>query len=91
MRVDYDDMGSAVVDLHSHNSMPAFWSHTDNQDERGLRFYAVIGRLDTDRPEIRCRVGVYGHHWPVPATTIFESAGPFVDLEEDANVAIQSV
>lgn len=81
VRIYYYDIFSTVIDLHSHAGMPAFWSDTDDSDERGLRFYAVIGRLDTDAPKIRCRVGVYGHRWPVPATTIFESAGPFIDLE----------
>lgn len=80
--VDYDDTGSAVVDLHSHHVMPAFFSDTDNKDEAGLRFYAVIGRIgDPYNREIRCRAGVYGHHWPVPATTIFDSSGPFLDRE----------
>lgn len=82
--VDYSDMAGAVVDLHSHHAMPAFFSETDDRDETGLRFYAVIGRLGSDKPEIRCRAGVYGYHWPVPATAIFDfanGAGPFIDLE----------
>jgi PRTRC genetic system protein A len=49
-----------ILDLHSHGRMPAFWSATDNADEVGFRFYAVIGRLD-ERPEIRLRLGVYGY------------------------------
>ena len=80
--VDYEDMPNTVVDLHSHHVMPAFFSDTDDRDEAGLRFYVVIGKIgDPYNREIRCRVGVYGHHWPVPATTIFEGAGQFVDLE----------
>lgn len=73
------DAGRTVVDLHSHNSMPAFFSGTDNADEQGFRLYCVIGRIDTDAPEIACRAGVYGHHWPVPALAIFEGVGSFVD------------
>ncbi len=68
-----------VVDLHSHNSMAAFFSETDDADEQGLRFYAVIGRIDTDAPEIRVRVGVYGHFMDVPAEMIFDDLGPFED------------
>lgn len=78
--VTFQDTGQAVVDLHSHNSMDAFFSRTDDGDEQGLRFYCVIGRLDTDRPEIAARVGVYGHHLAVPATVIFDGLGPFVDV-----------
>jgi PRTRC genetic system protein A len=83
----FDDLGQTVIDLHSHNSMPAFFSSTDDADEQGLRFYAVIGRIDTDQPEIRCRVGVYGHFLDVPADMIFDDLGPFVDRlgEEDGS------
>jgi PRTRC genetic system protein A len=62
-----------ILDLHSHGSMPAFWSATDNADEVGFRFYAVIGRLDK-KPEIRLRLGVYGYFLSLLITTLF--AGP---------------
>jgi len=75
----FDDDGQAVIDLHSHNSMSAFFSGTDDADEQGLRFYAVIGRIDTDQPEIRVRVGVYGHHMTIPAELVFDGLGPFVE------------
>lgn len=81
----FADDGRAVIDLHSHNSMAAFFSDTDNADEQGFRFYAVIGRIDTPRPEIRVRVGVYGHHLAVPATTVFADLGPFVDRYGEYN------
>ncbi|MGV0976384.1 MAG: Mov34/MPN/PAD-1 family protein [Azonexus sp.] len=89
----FDDDGLAVVDLHSHNSMPAFFSSTDDADEQGLRFYCVIGRIDTDQPEIRCRVGVYGHFLDVSAETIFDDLGPFVDLygEDDFTHPVISI
>jgi PRTRC genetic system protein A len=77
--VRFEDDGESVIDLHSHNSMAAFFSDTDDADEQGLRFYAVIGRIDTDAPEIRVRVGVYGHFLDVPADMIFDDLGPFVD------------
>lgn len=74
-----EDTADAVVDLHSHNSMPTFFSGTDDSDEQGLRFYCVVGKLDTDRPEIACRVGVYGFHMRVRVETIFEGSGPYAD------------
>jgi PRTRC genetic system protein A len=67
-----------ILDLHSHGTMPAFWSAIDNADEGGFRFYAVIGRLD-DRPEIRLRLGAYGYHFDLPLATLF--AGPTVFRE----------
>lgn len=78
--VKFKDDGESVIDLHSHNSMPAFFSDTDDGDEQGFRFYCVIGRIDTETPQIRCRVGVYGHHMDVPALDIFDDLGPFTDL-----------
>jgi hypothetical protein len=79
-RIYYCDLRGAVVDLHSHHSMSAFFSATDDTDEGGLRFYCVIGDLDAARPALALRAGVYGHHWDMPVETVFESAGPFVDL-----------
>jgi PRTRC genetic system protein A len=82
----FADDGQAVIDLHSHNHMAAFFSDTDDGDEQGFRFYAVIGKIDTRQPEIRVRVGVYGHHLPVPAELVFEDLGPFVEqIADDAD------
>jgi len=67
-----------VCDLHSHSVMRAFFSTTDDRDEVGMRFYAVMGRVET-RPEIVVRLGVYGDFVPVPACTVFAGLGPFVD------------
>lgn len=79
--VEFDDAPDALIDLHSHNSMGAFFSDQDNADEQGFRLYCVLGRLDTDHPEIVCRVGVYGHFMDVPMTAVFDCAvtTPLVD------------
>ncbi len=84
----FADNSAAVIDLHSHNSMAAFFSDTDDRDEQGFRLYAVIGRIDTPQPEIRVRVGVYGHHMAVPAELVFDGLGPFVEqVAEEAEAA----
>ncbi len=70
--------GQVLVDVHSHHAMAAFFSATDDHDDLGLSISAVIGQLFT-RPTIVCRLNVYGHHQPVPATMIFDSLGPFLD------------
>jgi PRTRC genetic system protein A len=41
-----------VYECHSHNSMGAFWSGTDNADEKELRVYGVFGNLDNE--EYKC-------------------------------------
>ena len=46
-----------VADIHSHNSMGAFFSPTDNRDEKEARVYGVMGRFDRPWPEIKFRAG----------------------------------
>jgi PRTRC genetic system protein A len=67
---DYPE-DAVLIEIHSHNSMDAFFSETDNRDETGFRIYGVLGKINTDRPEIRLRVGVYGQHVPVRVKDIF--------------------
>lgn len=70
-----------VLDLHSHNRMPAFFSATDDRDEQGGKFYAVIGHLDRPRPQLALRLGLYGT-WlaDLPGLTLFDDLGPLVDV-----------
>lgn len=79
-RVNYHGGNEAtiVLDLHSHHGMESFFSTTDNGDEQGLRFYAVIGRI-YDRPELRLRVGVYGNWLELDPLELFDGLGPFVE------------
>jgi PRTRC genetic system protein A len=85
-RVGYhnDDPAGIVLDLHSHHTLPAFFSATDDSDEKEGRFYAVIGRLDLPHPELILRLGLYGH-WlsNVPAVSLFEGLGPLVETHLD--------
>ncbi len=66
------------LEIHSHNTMPAFFSDTDDRDEMGGRFYAVMGRVDRPQPELVLRLGLYGL-WisDVPAEILFEDIAPF--------------
>ncbi|GIK42423.1 MAG: hypothetical protein BroJett011_62560 [Chloroflexota bacterium] len=79
-RVSYHGGGdpTIVLDLHSHHAMLSFFSSTDNGDEQGLRFYAVIGRI-YDQPELRLRVGVYGDWLELDPLDLFDGLGPFVE------------
>lgn len=80
--VGYQNAGAAgiILDLHSHNTMPAYFSPTDDRDEQEGRFYGVMGRLDLPNPQLALRLGFYGH-WlaNVPALALFEGIGPFVE------------
>lgn len=73
------EAGTILLDLHSHHVMSAFFSGTDNRDEQGCRFYGVLGCINWSRPEIALRLGVYGDHFPLPTSVLFEDLGPFRD------------
>lgn len=49
-----------VMQLHSHNTMPAVFSSVDNEDEAATGLYAVLGELDTKHPKICIRAGMEG-------------------------------
>lgn len=78
--VIFYDVGDAAIDLHSHGNLFAFYSDTDDADEQGFRLYCVIGEIATN-PHIICRVGIYGHTYPVHPTAIFTGLGPFKALD----------
>ncbi len=72
-----------LCDLHSHGPLPAFYSDTDDRDEQGFQFYAVVGNV-LDRPEIVLRLGMYGDFCPLPVTALFTGLGPFTQGDDDA-------
>ena len=57
----YQPPPDAVAEFHSHCSMRAFFSATDDADEQAFRIYGVVGRADTPTPELALRVGIYGY------------------------------
>lgn len=77
-RVSYRGGGEASVglDLHSHHEMDAYFSSTDDRDEQGARFYAVIGKIFT-APEIVLRLGLYGDWLDLDPLFLFDGLGPF--------------
>jgi len=64
--------GQILIDLHSHHQMDAFFSETDDRDDRGLSISAVVGHLFDEHPAITVRANVYGHRQSMPALTIFD-------------------
>ena len=72
--VSYEPLPNTVLDIHSHGTMRAFFSYTDDRDEQGLRLYMVMGRFDTLLPDVEMRVGVYGYFAPVRVEEVFEDA-----------------
>jgi PRTRC genetic system protein A len=68
-----------VFEIHSHNTMNAFWSGTDNADEKDTRFYGVLGHLDKDTIAEKYRYMIMGQEVEIKKEHIF-------DLSEDLSV-----
>jgi len=68
----YPDRYIHVMDFHSHNTMPAVFSGTDNADEKETRLYAVAGRFNRTFPEITVRAGCAGKFIPLNPEDVFE-------------------
>ena len=88
----YTPPAGVVAEFHSHGRSRAFFSKTDDRDEQGFRIYGVTGRLDSDRPELSLRVGVYGHFAPVEWSRVFDGPLPglrLVSEEPDATNPIE--
>lgn len=64
-----------VLHIHSHNSIRAYFSLTDNENEgRGMMcLYGVVGQLDQDTPELKFRAGSRGDYISFPIDLIFEN------------------
>lgn len=63
---------TAMIEVHSHHSMSAQFSATDNEEESGkFRIFSVLGEIFTN-PHICVRLGTYSHFWYIPANWVFE-------------------
>ena len=68
-----------ILELHSHGSLRAFFSDTDNADEQEFRFYGVIGNLNTNNPSLQLRLGIYGYFYPISQLVLFDGISPFYE------------
>ena len=68
------EVGEAIVlEIHSHGHMRACFSMPDDQDEQGLKLYAVVGKLNAT-PVVKLRLGVYGYYMPLTWKEVFDGA-----------------
>lgn len=62
-----------VLDIHSHNTMGAFFSGTDSADEKSTRVFGVIGKIKSkDEYDMVLRAGVNGSFIPLEIDYIFD-------------------
>lgn len=67
-----------VFEVHSHASMSAFFSGTDNKDEKSDGFFGVVGKLNNFYPEVIFSCVVGGNRKEISIDDIF-------DIERDDN------
>lgn len=60
-----------VMEIHSHNTMPSFFSMTDDDDEKATRLYTVVGRMDKVFPDIKTRMSCGGKFVEIPSENVF--------------------
>jgi PRTRC genetic system protein A len=77
---------SIAVDLHTHGLLPAFWSATDDRDDRSVKVSGVFGNLDREQPSAAFRLvlnGMYrrlSHPWDTAADGV-DTGVPWPTLE----------
>ena len=70
----YDDEERYIcyADIHSHNSMDAFFSGKDDRDECSTGLYLVLGKLDHFYPEIKARIFCGDSFVPIDPAEVVE-------------------
>lgn len=61
-----------VMDIHSHGHYPAFFSLTDDEDEKGIRLYMVVGGLHLPVHSYAVRAGMTGIFRNLNLEDVFE-------------------
>jgi len=78
------------MDIHSHNSMRAFFSPIDDADEKATRLYTVIGNLDKYLPDIKTRFSNGGTFHEIDPSEVFERIEMSFPIAWTENVSFRS-
>lgn len=84
--IEYDPVPESeeltiFCEIHSHNTMPAFYSQTDNKFEaRSTALYGVVGDVQRERPSAAFRFSCGTHFRDLRAADIFEESAKMRDL-----------
>lgn len=62
-----------VADVHSHNEMGAFFSGTDDRDEKEIRLFGVIGNIRDPLPDVQFRASSGNGSAEISLEDIFET------------------
>ena len=78
------------MDIHSHNSMRAFFSAVDDSDEKATRLYTVIGNLHEYFPDIKTRISNGGKFLNINPLEVFELADVSFPMKWTENVKFRT-
>ena len=67
-----DESKILVFEIHSHGQMGAFFSGTDDRDEKADRFFGVIGNINHFFPELKLRLSVGGNKVEIDVEDLFD-------------------
>lgn len=67
----YDPQRPRVLQVHSHGTVPAFFSSVDDADEQATGCYGVLGELDRPIPSMAWRMACGGRYVPLAVTDLF--------------------
>lgn len=68
--VKYFTGNDIVMEMHSHPTFAARFSHTDDDDEQGFKVYAVVGNIDKPKPSINLLNPFFFRQWRAPARVL---------------------
>lgn len=80
-----------IADAHSHNTMGAFFSGTDDNDDHRGRYSVVVGKVNQIIPEIKCRFNYGSKHVLVTLEDMFEDNTNYVDMEYDLSQEVKKL
>ena len=72
-----------VMDIHSHNTMKAYFSGVDDNDEKETRLFGVIGELDEEHPSHAFRAVCGGTPIELSIWDVFENPLQNVEVPDD--------
>lgn len=67
-----EDKWLLAAEIHSHNTMNAYFSHIDDKDEKATRIYIVVGRMDKIFPDVEARISCGGKFVKIEPSDIME-------------------
>lgn len=70
-----------VMDIHSHHRLAPYFSHVDNEDEKGDRLYLVFGHIDSNHYEYSLRAGSGGNFRLLTARDHMAGVFPFEEMQ----------